>query len=174
MNGKRRDLGLRTMAVVSTAFGMLLMFASSGMGVSPAGYFAYSATIGPISIPAGTSVADVASVSTITPADGYPTSMANYRAVVFATAGATATTLIVLFPGPGENSPAITVPANRTVPLLFETLVPVNYPGTPISVSLTVIAGAGGGLTIQPGTSLTVEGMPMYPSEREVTTKSRW
>ena len=100
--------------------------------------------------------------------------MVAYRAVVFATGGSADTTLTILFPGPGENSPAITIPANRTVALLLEAMVPVNSAGTAIHASMTLIAGSGGGLTVEPSTSLTLEGVPTYTSERELIVKSRW
>jgi hypothetical protein len=167
-------LSYKNTSILLSSVITLLLFSPGALAQSPAGFVGYTATTSALSIPAGSSESDVAQVLATPPSDGFRTAMMAYRAVVFATGGSANTTLTVLFPGPGESSPAVSIPAKRTVALLFETMVPVNYPGTPITASMTLIAGSGGGLTVQPSTSLTLEGVPAYRAEREVVTKSRW
>jgi hypothetical protein len=123
----------------------------------------YAQTSGPVTVPAGTTLDDIDPVSGVIPADANPTLTNVYRAVVYATAGSTATTLRVGLAGPNGlsvyNATSVNIPANSTVPILLETTQLVSA-GTNLSGALILRAGAGGSLTIQPGTSITMEAIP--------------
>ena len=146
----------------------ILAFSAAAFGKSAVGFSAYKAISSPVTVAAGLSATNVAAVIATPPADGSLLFVTAYRAVVFATGGSADTTLRILFPGRGEESPAMTIPANRTVALVFEAMQRMNHPRTPIRASMTLVVGASGEVTIQPSTSLTLEGMPVYASERNV------
>ncbi|HKD65776.1 MAG TPA: hypothetical protein VKB84_02975 [Candidatus Binataceae bacterium] len=98
------------------------------------------------------------------PADGLSNYTVVYRAFVYATAGASATTCVVgITEGPvGAKtvySPAVTVPPYTTVQIPFE-VVTKAHAGDLIQGSSTMSAGSQGGFTIGYFSSLTLLAYP--------------
>jgi hypothetical protein len=98
------------------------------------------------------------------PADGLSNYTVLYRAFVYATAGASATTCVVgITPGPVGSptvySPPVTVPAYTTVSIPFEITVPAHA-GDLIQGSTTMTAGAQGAVTIGYFSSFTLVAYP--------------
>ena len=98
------------------------------------------------------------------PADGLSNYTVVYRAFVYATAGASATTCVVGITegpvgGPTVYSPAVTVPAYTTVQIPFE-VVTKAHAGNLIQGSATMSAGSKGAVTIGYFSSLTLLAYP--------------
>jgi hypothetical protein len=98
------------------------------------------------------------------PADGLSNYTVVYRAIVYASAGASATTCTVgitegPFGSPTVYSPPVTVPAYTTVAVPFET-VATALPGQLIQASSAIGAGAQGAVTVGFFSSFTVVAYP--------------
>jgi len=152
---------------------VLFSFCTPAAAQSPAGLVAYAVTTTPTAVSAGTSLSTIAQVTGVVPADAYPTMSVAYRTVLFVTASSTNTTAQVTLDGTLQTSPVVTVPAGLTVPILFETMLQSNA-GAMLEGSITVTAGSGGPVTVQPGTSVTLEAVPTFASEGDHIYKSRW
>jgi hypothetical protein len=152
---------------------VLLCMCTPAAAWSPAGLVAYTATTIPIPVPAGTSISTIGQVTAVVPADAYPTMSVAYRAVVFITASSTNSTATVGLDGTSQTSPTVTIPAGLTVPVLLETMLQ-STAGAILEGSITVTAGSGGALTVQPSTSITLEAVPTFTGESEDVYKSRW
>ena len=160
-------IGILTLVVI------LCSICTSATAQSPAGVVAYRATTTPTVVPAGTSASAIAQVSAVVPADSYPTLSVNYRAILFATAPYASTTATVSLDGTSDTSATVNVPAGETVPILLETTFQTS-PNASLQGSITVTAGSGGALTVQPSTSVALEAVPTFNAESEQVYKSRW
>jgi len=116
-------------------------------------------------VPAGRTFTDVNQFDPRNiPADGLSNYTVVYRAFVYATAGASATTCVVGITegpvgGPTVHSPAVTVPAYTTVQVPFE-VVTKAHAGDLIQGSATMGAGSQGAVTIGYFSSLTLLAYP--------------
>ncbi|MBV8054460.1 MAG: hypothetical protein JO071_04380 [Deltaproteobacteria bacterium] len=152
---------------------VLLSICTPAVALSPAGLVAYTATTIPITVPAGTSVSTIGQVTAVVPADVSPTISVAYRVILFTTASSTNTTATVALDGTSETSAAVTVPAGLTVPIFLETMLQ-STAGAILEGSITVTAGSGGAVTVQPNSSVTFEAVPTFAGESEYVYKSRW
>lgn len=125
------------------------------------GVLFHNVVTSPITVSAGKTLHGIAPVSGTSP--NAPAYGVTARAVVYAQGGNTDTTCMVKLAGGAVWGTAITVPAHSTVSIPFEDTSP-GYPGENYGVDIVVQAGNGGSLTILPGTSLILEGVPSQPN----------
>jgi hypothetical protein len=125
------------------------------------GLLLYNAVSSPITVAAGATAHSVASVTGKSPAGAAYGVIA--RATVFVQGGATDTTCLVKLAGGAVWGTPITVPAHTTVSIPFEDTSP-GFPGEQYNLGIAIQAGAGGGLTILPPTSLTIESVASQPN----------
>lgn len=125
-----------------------------------AGLVLHCEVITPFTIKAG------ATYHNICPAKGTLPGATQYgvvaRAVVYVQGGATDTTCLVELSDGAVHGTAVSVPAHSTVSIPFEDTGP-GFPGQQQIVAITIQAGAGGGLTVLPGTTATLEGVASQP-----------
>jgi hypothetical protein len=120
---------------------------------------------GIFTIPPGVTYRDINQVDPHNiPADGLSNYMVVYRAIVYASAGASATTCTVgITEGPVGSvtlySPPVTVPAYATVQVPFEVVAPARA-GELIQASSVISAGARGSVTVGYFSSFTVVAYP--------------
>lgn len=127
---------------------------------SPDGLLMYASTAIPATVPADSTFHSFNGVSGTVPANAYPTLSMSYRAIVYATAGSSATTCTVALSGnAAAMSPPVTIPGGSTVSIMVEGSLPA-FAGQTISEVISITAGPGGSVTVQPGTTLTAEVIP--------------
>jgi hypothetical protein len=172
---RRSDKNMHQKWIIAIcSFALLLCsICALALAQSPAGVVAYAVTTAPIAVPAGSSLSAIAPVSTVVPTNAYQTLSVVYRVILFATAPYTSSTATVGLDGTTETSAAVNVPAGTTVPVLLETTLQTSA-GANLQGSVTVTAGSGGSLTVEPSTSVTLEALPTFTAESEDVYKSRW
>ena len=84
------------------------------------------------------------------------------RAIVYAQGGAQDTTCLVELSDGAVYGTPISVPSNSTVTIPFEDTGP-GFPSQQQIVAITIQAGAGGPVTILPGTTATLEAVASQP-----------
>jgi hypothetical protein len=159
----------RTLILALTAMCVALTFlhtsAASAQPGSYNGLMLQAQNTGSFTIPPGVTYLDVNQVGPNNiPADGLSNYTVVYRAIVYASAGASATTCRVgitegPYGSPTVYSPPVTVPAYTTVAVPFEQVAAAG-PGESIEASSAVGAGAPGAVTVGFFSSFTVVAYP--------------
>jgi hypothetical protein len=122
---------------------------------SPAGWVLHVTLTQPFTVPAGTILSRFLESSGQIPSSSYPTLSSIVRAVLFVSAGASATQCQVGVAGGTVTSPPVTVPANSTVELYLEDTGSRTAGSYIQYAGIVVTAGSGGAVTVLPGSTFT-------------------
>ena len=122
---------------------------------SPAGWVLHMTLRQPFSVPAGTTLSRFLESSGQIPSSSYPILSSVARAVLFVSAGASATQCQVGVAGGTVTSPPVTIPANSTVELYLEDTGPQTAGSYIQYAGIVVTAGSGGAVTVLPGSTFT-------------------
>lgn len=122
---------------------------------SPAGWVMHMTLTQPFNVPAGTKLSRFLESSGQIPTVSYPTLSVVVRAVLFVSAGASATQCQVGVSGGAVTSPPVTIPANSTVELYLEDTGPQKAGAYVQYAGINVTAGLAGPVTVLPGSSFT-------------------
>jgi len=133
----------------------LLMSRNSFAGTNFAGLVLNKTVTTRVAVAAGGQVHGLAFASGNVPSDGVSTYSALNRAIVFVSAGPTATTCAVGLSDGAMKSVPVSVPANTTVAITLEDKGGPVPPGFFETTGFVIYAGANGGLTVLPGSSAT-------------------
>ena len=151
-----RMLGWSALAAV-----LLMSRSSFAAGTDFAGLVLNNTVTKPVTVAAGGQIHGLAFASGNVPADGVSTYSALNRAIVFVSAGSSATTCTVGLSDGAMKSPPISVPANTTVGITMEDKGGPVPPGFFETTEFVIYAGANGGLTVLAGSSAT---KAVYPT----------
>ena len=151
---KSKCRSLRRMVCSLTLMAGFLTFAGKALATDFTGLVLYNSLSNPVEVGAGGQLHGLAFASGSLPADGTSYSAIN-RAIVFVAGGNSATTCTVGLSDGAIKSAPITVPANTTVAISVEDAGGDAPAGWVETTGFVVYAGAGGGLTILPGSSAT-------------------
>jgi hypothetical protein len=168
LNSSNPNLGRVTATVAALAS---IALSRPANAYSPAGWVTQVKLRQAFTVPAGTRVARLLETSGQVPDDAYPSLSTIHRGVIYVSSGPSPTTCQIGVAGGAVTSPPITVSANSTVPVFLEDTGGAPMPGairngSLISfVGIVVTAGAGGPVTVQPGSSFT---LTIIPTENAV------
>jgi hypothetical protein len=123
---------------------------------SPAGWVLHVTLRQPFGVPAGGKIARFLESNGQIPASSYPTLSVVARAVLFVSAGPSATQCQVGLAGGAVTSPPITIPANSTIELYLEDTGSQKAGAYIQNAGIVVTAGSGGPVTVLSGSSFTV------------------
>jgi hypothetical protein len=162
---KRRRNLIAVLTVICIALPLIRAGGASAQPGSYNGLMLQAQNTGSFTIPPGVTYMDINQVGPNNiPADGLSNYTVVYRLIVYASAGADATTCTVgITEGPFGSvtlySPPVTVPAYTTVAVPFEEVATAE-PGELIEASSAVGAGAQGAVTVGFFSSFTVVAYP--------------
>jgi hypothetical protein len=162
-------LSVRRLICISTATVQIwLALASAPLisaAYSPAGWVLHAKLAHPLNVPAGARLGRILESTGQIPTDAFPTLSIIVRGIIYCTAGSSATTCQLGLAGGAVMSPPITVPADSTISVYIEDT-GSEQPGARLNLTgMVVIAGFGGPVTIQPGSTFTAT---IIPTEKPV------
>jgi hypothetical protein len=153
--GKRRRQSLtRKLSYLALVGGLFLSRGAFAATANFTGLVLHNSLTSPVSVAAGAQVHSLAYAAGTIPTDGTSYSAIN-RAIVFVSTGAAPTTCTIGLSDGAMKSAAVSVPANTTIAITVEDTGGDAPAGLPETTGFVVYAGAGGGLTVLPGSSAT-------------------